>query len=127
MIMEGLYSLLQSCTPLTNIVGTRIYPIVLPKNYTTPGITFSQVSSNTEVHMDRTYVETTSVDISCWALTYSDAAKAQAAVESLLTLYQGTLADGTTVLYTQCSTHPDEFERDSLLYRCISTVTFQHT
>jgi hypothetical protein len=127
MLLEGLYTLLQSCTPLTNIVGTRIYPLVLPKNYTVPAVTFGQVSSTTEVHLDRTYVETTSVDINSWALTYSDAAKAQDAINTLLSMYQGTLSDGTVVLYTQSSTHPDEFEHDSLLYRCTTTFTIQHT
>jgi hypothetical protein len=126
MLMEGLYSLFQSCVPLNAIVNGRIYVMVLPKQYVVPAVTFSQVSSSTEYHLDRTFVETCSIDVNFWAKTYSEAAKAQDAIEFLMSMFTGVLPDGTVVLFSQVSTHSDQFEPDSLLYRCTSTLTIQH-
>lgn len=127
MLTEGLFALLSACTPLTTLVGTRIYQVVLPKNPTVPALTYYVVDSKQDAAMDSTALVTTRVDINLWANTYHDAAYAQAAVHTLLDLFAGKLSDGTVVICTTSNDNPDFREPDSLLYRCSTTFIFQHT
>jgi hypothetical protein len=126
MLTEGLLALMNSCTPLTNIVGNRIYPVVLPKNYTVPAITFYVVTNKTDVALDYTFASTDQIEINVWANNYHDASYGQQALHTLLDMYHGTLPDGTVVLFTSSHDNPDFFEKDSLLYRCSTTFSFLH-
>jgi hypothetical protein len=124
MLTEGLFALMNGCTPLTNIVGTNIFPVVLPKSPPMPAVTFVQVSSHTLVTFNKTEISTDLIELNCWGNTYHDAAYAQAALHTLLDMYQGTLSEGTVVMYTSSTDNPDDFEKDSLLYRCRTTYSF---
>ena len=126
MLTEGLNTLLQSCTELTNIVGNRVYRVSLPKNFTCPAVTYLQISGKTDVALDGTFLSTDQIEINVWAYNYHDAAYGQKALHDLLDMFQGALPDGTNVLYTSSSNNPDFFEHDSLLYRCSTTFSFLH-
>lgn len=126
MLLEGLFSLLTTYTPLTSIVGTRITPSVLAKNYTVPAVTYFLVTNGSDVAMDATAISTDHVEIDTWANTYHDVKYAQQALHELLDAFTGVLSDGTVVIYTGSNDNPDFFENDSLLYRSSTTFIFQH-
>jgi hypothetical protein len=125
-LVEGLYSLLAGSSALAAIVGGRITPVVLPMNPSVPAVTFTQISSRTLVTFNRAEISVDQIEINVWANTYHDAAYGKQALHALLDLYQGTLNEGTVVMYTSSTDGEDDFEKDSLLYRCRTTYTFVH-
>jgi len=126
MLVEGLYSLLAGSPELAAIVGSRITPVVLPMNPAVPAITFAQISSRTLVTFNRAEISVDQIEINVWASSYHDAACGKQALHALLDMYQGTLSEGTVVMYTSSTDGEDDFEKDSLLYRCRTTYTFVH-
>jgi hypothetical protein len=127
MLVEGLFTLLNSYAPLTAIVSTCVTQVVLPLNYTTPALTYSVVSTNQEAISNMgTFQTRQAVEINIWSTVYHDIAYGKAALHALLDTYHGTLPDGTVVLYTDAKDIPEMFEEDSRLYRGGITFTFLH-
>jgi|ERR1017187_10006060 hypothetical protein len=131
MLYEGIRTLMLNNTPLSTLVGARIYQSVLPRNYSgaigTAAITYEMVNSRyAGVNMGAKTLQATitEIDLSVWALDYSDSAHSIDAIHNLFDLYTGTLSDGTKVLYTSVSSIPDMFESDTCFYRSSVTLTF---
>lgn len=66
---------LQTKSAVTDLIGTRMYPDVLPENVTLPACTYWTFSSEplTEVQADKTGVAMSRVQIDCYATTRAGA------------------------------------------------------
>ena len=126
MLLDGLNALMSGYAPLTNVVGSQMYLVMLPATYSAPALTYYLVSNRTEVALDKTATSMDTVDINVWAANYHDAALGRQALHALLDGYQGTLSDGTVILYTASQDNPDQYELDTRLYRCSTSFTFTH-
>lgn len=65
---EAIFSMLTGAVAVTNIVGTRIYPIRAPDNPIFPMVTYQRVSNIKEHHLTRetaTFTDTI-FQIDCW-------------------------------------------------------------
>lgn len=126
MLIEGVYSLLTTCAPLTAIVGSRVTAVVLPKNPVFPAVTFLGISGRTDVALDQSAISDSRIEVNVWSKSYLTAAAGQQALHDLFDGYSGTLSDGTRVIGTTSSDNPDFYESDSLLFRCSSDFTFSN-
>jgi hypothetical protein len=130
MIYEGVYNRCINDSTLSAIVGSRVYQSVLPLNFNgTSGaaITYEIVNSKyagVDVGAKSVMATRTEIDLSVWSLTYQSAAYGIKAIHNLFDLFQGTLSDGTVVLYTDVASIPSMFEEDTRFYRESVTLTF---
>lgn len=100
MINLQLIQLLLTQTSITNVVGTRIYPVILPTDSPLPAITLHLITGHSEPTLDTTGTYQTVIQIDCWGPVngYAQAAQAHDAVVKFLNGYIGTLSDGTRLL-----------------------------
>lgn len=83
-------------TPAINaLVGTRIYPNVLPANPTMPAMTYRTISApRGYAHSSRSLqgaTVTERVQLSCWGASYSTAKQLAATVRTSFSGYRGSL------------------------------------
>lgn len=126
MIDAGLVALLQANAGLEALIGTRIYPDVLPDEPTLPAITYQFLGGNSKPTFNTSGMQKLRVEFNCWSASWpqggtkAQAAAVRDALVAALNGYQGTLTDGTRLL-TADLIHPGMsfFERELLQYRCL--------
>lgn len=118
---QDLLAQLRTITALTAIVGTNIYPVVLPNSVDAraqPWMTYQMVS--------RTQLYSLACDSFCvrkrvalnvWSQSYSDVVTAQKAIWSALSGFQGTFPNGTQIHLVELANASDSFEDTALMYR----------
>ena len=103
-----------SLNPVTNIVGTRIYPVVLPTQPTLPAIHYRIVGGSSTPTNDTYGNQRYRFEVNCWGLTYLDAVTLRSAVIQTLQEYGGA---GVSIRYIQPL---DLYESELRQYRCIA-------
>jgi hypothetical protein len=111
MIETVFRSALTSATSVTAIVGTRIYPLVLPTDPTLPAIDYKFVAGSNTPTMDSMGVQKYRVEVNCWGDTYGDAVSLRYAVVKALSGYT---SGNTSIQYLMPQ---DDFDNDLLQYR----------
>jgi hypothetical protein len=111
MIETVFRSALTSATSVTAIVGTRIYPLVLPTDPTLPAIEFTFVAGLNIPTMDSMGVQKYRVEVNCWGDTYGDAVSLRYAVVKALSGYTSC---NSSIQYLMPQ---DDFDDDLLQYR----------
>ena len=94
----GLYTALTEDSGISALVGTRIYPEIMPQGVTYPAISYQRVSTvrTTMLSGVDDFTEARII-IDCWDSSYSGAKALAAAVKSAI--------DGVTVLGAQAVQH----------------------
>lgn len=108
----ALFKHLSTQAGVTALVGTRIYPLVLPQNVAYPAIRYQRIST------PRVYSKSgpsgdsrPRLQIDCWALTYGDAKRLADAVETAMKGFAGT-HNGHRVASVVCDDEQDGYEPD---------------
>lgn len=131
MIIEAaLYSYLSTYAGLTDLISTRLYPLVLPQNPTYPAITYLKVSrvggramkSTNPRHIRARF------QFSCWATSYSSAKAVAVQVQTALQDYNGVMggSGGVTVLDSEPINELDIYEPDTKLYHVPIDIMIWH-
>lgn len=111
---QAIYAKLIATTGVTDLVGTRIYPLELPQDVTYPAIRYQQVSGPRSHVMG---ADTGTVDgrfqVDAFATTYSGAKALAAQIRLALSRWGGT-AGGVTVEHIFLANEHDRFESDPL-------------
>jgi hypothetical protein len=116
MIEVGLVSLLNTSAAITNLVGSRIYPVSLPEDATLPAIAFKLIGSQSWPTFDTIGFQRKRFEFSCYATTYLVAITIKAALISILDRYTGTLSDGSVVSSTTRITGTDLYIQDDMQF-----------
>jgi hypothetical protein len=99
MLEDALYNLLSNDSGVSNLVGTRIYPVLADEQEVEPYLVYQVVSAprtNTlQAPMD---VVQARVQVTCWATSYYGAVQLKEAVRACLSGYRGTEATSQTVI-----------------------------
>jgi hypothetical protein len=120
-MISGLYSLLSTAAALEALVGTRVYPLLLPDTPTLPAITLQVVGSQVvNAAFSARGIMKYRIQADCWGATYASASAVRDALVTVLDGFVGPLSDGTTVQSAQLLQHLDIFEEDALQYRLSS-------
>ncbi len=129
-IEEALYSYLSTYAGLAALVGTRIYPLVLPQNPTLPAITYQKVSRAGERAMSSPSPRVTRsrFQFSCWGTTYGSVKDVAAQLKAALQDYQGLMGGtgGVTVLDADVANEQDIYEPEAFVYHLPVDVMIYH-
>lgn len=97
MIDEDFVTYLETQAAITNIVSTRIYPLLPPQNPTYPLVTYEHVDTGRGLTFSgQTEFENTDIRITGWGSTYTVAKSIRDALATLLRNFSGTM--GTTTV-----------------------------
>ena len=109
-IDEAVRSILAANAGVSALVGTRIYPAVLPLDCTLPALSFSKISN--------AYKQIAGVprfQISCWTEDYLQCQTLKQAVETALDGYSGTVGTITIIRIIPLDA-PDLYEQEPGVY-----------
>lgn len=121
MIEQGIEQRLAADSTIAGLVGTRIYPLVLPEACQYPAITYQLISAVEIYTNDGPLGEVRArIQIDTWAKRYSQAKTVDQAVRASLNGFTGTLPDGTLVCELERDDASDGFDAPGSLYRCQS-------
>jgi uncharacterized protein DUF3168 len=128
MIETGLVALLETDATLAGLISGRIYPVTLPEaSALYPSLTYQNVASpDPEFTFDARVTNYARIQIDAYGPSYLACKQVLAAVSSILQGYQGTLNDGTRVIWAFQSNQIDRFENDSRVYRAISEYEIEY-
>lgn len=129
-IEEALFSYLKSYAGLSALVGTRIYPLVLPQNPTLPAVTYFKVSRAGERTLGgpNPVLKQVRIQFSCWGSTYRSAKDVAEQVMMALQDYTGTMGgtDGVKVLDANPVNERDIYEQNTGIYHIPVDVLMLH-
>lgn len=125
MIEIGVVSLLEANSALTALIGTRLYPVLLPEVATYPCVTYNVVSSTNDYTFETKEISRKRIDFNCFGETYIDCKAVKQALRNVVDGYVGTLTDGTRVLGTFSGTELDFFEDHARVYRVLAEYIFE--
>jgi len=91
MLGAAIRSILLANSAISNLVGTRIYPLVLPLQCTFPALTYSFPSDPFKIPM-----RSARCQISCWDSDYTNREQLRQVVEDALRFYSGSI-QGVTI------------------------------
>lgn len=119
MIEAKLFSYLTSNANVSELVGTRIYPITLPPNYTLPAITYAKISGpKINAKGGATGLAHPRFQFSCWSKSYTEAKIIADTVRLALNAW------------SECTTYTenelDLYEQDTGLYHVPIDVVIWH-
>ena len=123
MIADNLHAYLVAQSGITNIVSTRVYPLILPQKPTYPAITYSDDDNNyTESFAGQTDHVQSIFQLNGWATTYAGATTLGAAIITALKNVSGSFDTITvqriTVLSGPITVYEDSVEayRQTLIF-----------
>ena len=87
MIESELFTAISTASAVTAICGSRVYPLVLPKDPTLPAIDYKFVGGSNTPTFDSMGAQRYRVEINCWGATYLEAVSLRLAVVKALSGY----------------------------------------
>lgn len=93
---EGLYTFLTTTAAIAALVGTRIYPLLIPLDATLPAAAYQRISGPFEAaHDGPTGLVRARIQITCVGATYAAARAVAAAIVTAMLGYRGAMGDYT--------------------------------
>lgn len=127
MFEAGLFALVTTDPGCSALIATRLYPVQgVPDSPTFPYVTYQNIpSGNTEYAFDAAELDHSRIQFDIWGTQFLAGKTIMGALKTLLSGYQGTLSDGTRVLFTSRLNEMDNFDVDSRSYRSVCEYEFQ--
>ncbi len=126
MIEEGLKTFLEAQTAITNLVGSRIYPLILPQKPAYPALTYARVSGlrlhNFGGVAGRGWPRFT---VSLWAETYAAAKALAEKTRQALDGHRGALGSAAGVAVS-IENEIDFYEGEAKVYRVLQDYFISH-
>jgi len=115
MIANNLYTYLVAQAGITNLVSTRVYPVIMPQKPTFPAITYNDDDSNYTESFDGQTDHVQSIfQLDGWSKTYAEATTVGAAISTALKNTSGSFGGITiqrcTVLSGPVTVYEDSVE-----------------
>lgn len=126
---QALFNYLSTFAGLTALIGTRVYPRVLPQNPTYPAVTYQRVSSTRMRTMGAPLLGAEPrIQFTIWAETHLAARAIATQLRAALEGYTGTMggAGGVDVLGAQEQNDLDDYEPLTKLHQAILDFTIWH-
>ncbi len=111
---QALVTKLEATTAITNLVGTRMYPNIIPQEVALPALAYQRISSErSQFHDGTVFYDTARVQITIRATTYASAKSVISALKTTLSGFKGTMggAGGVTVFETNVENELDGYDQ----------------
>lgn len=97
-VETGIFKLLSGNAAVSSLVGTRIYPLIVPEGATFPSVVYQRIDTarNANTFQNGAELPVARFQLTCWAENFADAAALEKAVRQTLAGFVG-LADDTTI------------------------------
>lgn len=124
-VRPGLRAYLLADGAIAALVGTRVYPVILPQGVTATSIVYSRISGQGDHHMQgASGLSRPRIQIDCWSLSADHAASLALAVKERIDGFRGAMPwgasspqDSAEVLAIFFESERDDYDPDSKLYR----------
>lgn len=128
MIKQGIVALLGTCAPLTALISTRLYPVILPPEQSVyPALAYTVVSGPPpEWSLPGTQKNQLRIQLDAYAESYAAADEVLAAVFDQLNGFAGPLAGGARIIFSQALNPADHFEDNARIYRSIQEYEIEY-
>ena len=125
MIEKAMVAVLLDSTDVTDLVSTRIFPVVVRSDTDLPGITYQRTFG------ERTYTlhgaggwARVTISLACWAREYSQARSIADAVRKALDAYAG--SEATDIQIARVTDGADSYDPDLQVFGCALDVELQY-
>jgi hypothetical protein len=108
--------------PVTALVGTRVYPMMLPQAPTFPAIVYQRISTVPDMLVEGPGFAPIRIQLSMWASTFDGARTLADAVVTALHGYHG-----GELRLSRLINLLDDYEPDTKLFRVIADFRVHHT
>jgi hypothetical protein len=124
-IEQAIYSYLSGEAGITDIVGTRIYPIFLPQDTDYPALTYIRISGPEHHDIDVSYPR---FQISCWAKSYAEAKGLADEVKAAFQRFKGVMggAQGVEVIQGVFMNDLDLYDNETQVYHIPVDIKLIH-
>lgn len=120
---EGaIWSAILASAPVTALVGTRVYPMMLPQGPTFPAVVYQRISTVPDMLVDGPGFAPIRMQLSMWATTFGGARTLADAVVTALHGYHG-----GELRLSRLINLLDDYEPDTKLFRVIADFRVHHT
>lgn len=126
MIEAGLTALLSENAPLQALIGSCLYPVMLPENTAYPCVSYQGVSASSEYSLSGTSERWKRLQFDVWGQTYSSVKAVVSALDDVLDGFSGPLSDGTVIVGAFRGVELDLSEPYSRTYRTMVEYTFHY-
>lgn len=116
----ALYTILTGNTAVMNIVGNKIYPIVIPENTLLPCIVYER-SSTVEYSRDGAIYFDNSVDITILSTNYTEVINISTAVYNALNMYFGQV-QGINISDSRLSQIDETYANEAFIQKLTFTM-----
>lgn len=125
-IVEGLRTFMLADATIAGLVGTRVYPNILPQSPTVPAISYQFISGTDDVTTDGpSGLANPTIQIDCWATTYAAMDGLFQAVRKRINGYSG-LAGTIAVHGVFLVRKRDLYDNDTKLHRRTADWSIWH-
>lgn len=110
-MLEGsVFSHLSTTTALTALVGTRIYPLVLPQAAAFPAVTYQRVGAGRDYHLGGFgNLDRASIQMDVWSTSYGSVKPCSTVLIAAM--------EGATAFKAECDDITDLYEDVAQMYR----------
>ena len=121
-LKAGIFSLLTTDPNIGPLVGTRVYPILLPENATLPAIRYQFVGGSSDPTFETSGMQKVRVQFDCFGADPDSADVLRTTLIKALNGYRGQLVDGTFLQNADLinALGIDFFDNDARQDRCMS-------
>lgn len=124
-VEADIFSRLSGYTTLAALIGTRVYPSLLPQNATYPAVSYRRVSSERPPVMgDDTGIVRARFQFDVWATSYSGMIAVKELVREAMQRYSGTAT--VTILETFILMDMDLYEDDTRIHHGVIDVEINY-
>lgn len=125
MLEQAIYSYISTYPGLIALVGSRIYPLVMPQNPTYPTVVYSRVSRVYEKDLSGTAWNQSRMQFSVYATKYSDAKAVAEQIRAAFRDYKGEI-NGINIMLADVTNEIDLYEPDTALYHVLVDILIIH-
>ncbi len=123
---EDLFTYLSTYPGLGALIGTRLYPLLLPQLPTLPAVTYQRVSTPTLLEFERSLLPHPRFQFNCWATTFAGARAVADQVRAALDVYMGAMG-ATTVRASLVEDERDDYDPATEWWRIIVEAVIWYT
>lgn len=104
---------------ISNLIGTRMYPVVLPQSPTYPAVSYSTISAQRGHNMQAPDgLAAQRIQVDAWALTYAQARSLSDAIRNRIDSFRGSMGSTKVQgIFFDTERHLNEQDGSTVFYR----------
>lgn len=127
MIEKALFAKLSGTTSITNIVGSRIFPVFLPEKTQLPALVYLRLSTDGAAltHSGTSNIVSTTFEVGCYSKDVVQAKTLAKTIRAALKGFSGSAA-GIVIHRTEVENEFDDYDFDTGLFTVPVEITLTH-